>query len=201
LDVKKQPLPMHEARTRHGQALGYAVSPTGADHCHNMWDGGLAKEPPGEDWQTLGVYTSVPQTDLTADKVRAYRGVANWQWFMNSVGCCIFLPWSRDQHAEILRALTGWETNLWEMLRWGERGVTMARVFNMREGMTRADDVLPPRLRTPHASRTLNEKPVDPEDLDEAVGLFYGMMGWDPQTGAPTEAKLHDLDIAWVANV
>ena len=24
-------------------------------------------------------------------------------------------------------------------------------------------------------------------------------LGWDPQTGEPTEAKLHELDIAWAA--
>ena len=41
-------------------------------------------------------------------------------------------------------------------------------------------------------------KKIDPEILDEAVTIFYGMMGWDPKTGAPTDGKLHDLDIAWV---
>ena len=46
-------------------------------------------------------------------------------------------------------------------------------------------------------SGTVNEKPVTPQVLDEAVTLFYGMMGWDPQTGVPTEGKLHELDIAW----
>jgi aldehyde:ferredoxin oxidoreductase len=32
------------------------------------------------------------------------------------------------------------------------------------------------------------------------VTLFYGLMGWDPVTGEPTQAKLHELDIAWVAD-
>jgi aldehyde:ferredoxin oxidoreductase len=200
LDVKMQPFPMHECRARHGQALGYAVSPTGADHMHNMWDEGLNKEPLGEDWQGLGVYVPVPPTELNAHKVRALVARSNWQWFKNSLGCCMFLPWSRDQTVQIVRALTGWETNVLEMLTWGERGVTMARVFNMREGLGRADDVLPPRMKVPHVSGTLNEKPVDPEVLDEALSIFYGMMGWDPETGAPTEGKLHELDIAWVAD-
>ncbi len=44
----------------------------------------------------------------------------------------------------------------------------------------------------------MNEVPVEPQVLDDAVGLYYGMMGWDPQTGTPTEAKLHELDVAWV---
>jgi aldehyde:ferredoxin oxidoreductase len=201
IDVKGQPFPLHECRTRHGQALGYAVSPTGADHMHNIWDGGLAQDPLGEGWQSLGVYVSVPETELNAHKVRAYAVQANWQWFRNHLGCCNFLPWSRDQHVQLIRAITGWQTNMWEMLKWGERAVTMARLFNMREGMTRADDVLPPRMKVPHVSGTLNEKPVDPEILDEAVGLFYGLMGWDPVTGAPTEGKLHELDIAWAGQV
>ncbi len=53
-------------------------------------------------------------------------------------------------------------------------------------------------MAVPHVSRTLNEKAIDPEVLDENLTTFYGMMGWDPQTGEPTEAKLHELDIAWV---
>jgi aldehyde:ferredoxin oxidoreductase len=69
----------------------------------------------------------------------------------------------------------------------------------LRQGLSRADDVLPARMTKPHLTQTLNEKPVTPETLDEAVSLFYGMMGWDPQTGEPTPAKLHELDIAWVS--
>jgi aldehyde:ferredoxin oxidoreductase len=100
---------------------------------------------------------------------------------------------------ELVRGITGWRTNLYELLKVGERIVTMARLFNMREGLTRKDDVLPPRLAAPHVSRTLNEKPVDPKLLDEMLTVYYGMMGWDPQTGEPTEARLHELDIGWAA--
>ena len=199
IDVKGQPFPMHECRTRHGQGLGYAVSPTGADHMHNFWDEGLANSPVPENLQDLGVYTSVPRTELNADKVRAYTPVTNWQWLHNHLGNCMFIPWTRDQIVELVRAITGWQTNVHELLRVGERGVTMARVFNLREGMTRADDVLPPRMRMPHKHGTVNEKPIDPEVLDENVSTFYGMMGWDPETGTPTLAKLQDLDIEWAA--
>jgi aldehyde:ferredoxin oxidoreductase len=201
LTVKGQPFPMHECRTRHGQALGYAVSPTGADHMHNMWDEGLANEQLGEDWQSLGVYESVPRTELNPRKVRAYIFRVHWQWLRNHLSICMFPHWSQSQLVDIVRAITGWETNLWELLKAAERGVTMARAFNMREGLTRADDVLPPRMATPHVSGTLNEEPVDPEVLDAMLTHFYGMMGWDPETGEPTEAKLHELDIAWVRDV
>jgi aldehyde:ferredoxin oxidoreductase len=198
LDVKKQPFPMHECRARHGQALGYAVSPTGAEHIHNMWDDSLSDSPLSENWQSMGSYQSVPTTELNGHKVRAFVAEVNWRWFKNTVGCCGFLPWSRDQFIEIVRAVTGWNTNHWEALKWGERGVTMARAFNLREGLTRGDDVLPPRVQQFHVSQTLNEAPVLPDVLDRAVSLYYGMMGWDPQSGVPTEAKLHELDVAWI---
>jgi len=162
LAVKGQPFPMHECRTRHGQALGYAVSPTGADHMHNIWDGVLDSEVLGEDLQSLGIYRSVSQTELNADKVRAYTLVTNWNWLDNHLGLCAFISWSRDQKIELIRAITGWRTNVWEQLKVAERGVTIARIFNMREGLTRADDVLPPRMRTTFVSGRLNEKPIDP---------------------------------------
>ncbi len=198
--VKGQPFPMHECRTRHGQALGYAVSPTGADHVHNFWDGGMEKEPVGEGMQGFGVYEAMPQTELNAGKVRAYIYGTNWSWVPNHLGSCCFIPWKRDQMVQLVRAITGWETNVWELMKTAERGVTMARAFNMREGFTRADDVLPLRMRVPHKSGTVNEKPVDPEVLDENLTTFYAMMGWDPETGVPTLAKLQELDVAWVAD-
>ena len=201
VNVKGQPFPMHECRTRHGQALGFAVSPTGADHMHNIWDGGMARDPLGERMLGLGIYEAVPQTELNEHKIRAYTHVSNWTWVGNQVGLCAFLPWTRDQTVQLIRAATGWETNLWELLKAGERCVTMARVFNMREGLTRSDDVLPPRMNTQHVSGALHEKPVAPDVLDAAVSTFYGMMGWDPETGEPTEARLKELDISWVSEV
>ena len=72
----------------------------------------------------------------------------------------------------------------------------MARAFNMREGLTRADDVLPLRMRSPHKSGTVNEKPVDPEELNEAVTMFYGMMGWDPRPARPRWASCR----SWISS-
>ena len=199
--VKGQPFPMHESRYRHGQGLGYALSPTGADHMHNFWDEGLANSELNEGLQSLGVYTSVPQTELSPVKVRAYKAVSNWQWVHNHLGHCMFVPWSRDQMVDIVRAITGWETTVHELLMVGERGVTMARAFNQLCGLGRKDDVLPLRMNTSFRAGVVNEAPIDPEVLDEHVGLFYEMMGWDAETGVPTSARLHELDIAWVAEL
>ena len=79
IQVKNQPLPMHESRTRHGQALGYAVSPTGADHTHNMWDGGMHKDRLGEEWLELGVYEDAQQSWITQGTRYVSRAGSNFE--------------------------------------------------------------------------------------------------------------------------
>jgi aldehyde:ferredoxin oxidoreductase len=84
---------------------------------------------------------------------------------------------------------------VWELLKVAERGVTLSRVFNMREGFTRSDDVLPERMTTP-----VRKYPgIAPEVFEESLSTFYGMMGWNPETGLPTLDKLRELDVEWAA--
>ncbi len=193
IDVKNQYFPMHECRARHGQALGYAVSPTGADHMHNIWDHSVSGDPLGEGAQELGIYEPIPPTVLNAQKVRAYMYAMHWTSLHNHLGHCMFLPWSRDQLVDLVRAVTGWRSNAWELMKVSERTTTMARLFNLREGLTRRDDRLPERI-----ARPLRDYPgVSPEELQQALTLYYGMMGWDPETGVPTRARLQELDIEW----
>jgi aldehyde:ferredoxin oxidoreductase len=100
---------------------------------------------------------------------------------------------------EAVRAVTGWDTNAWELWKTAERMVTMARAFNVREGFTPADDRLPPRIA--EALDSSSGKPIDPADVEAALPLYYEMMGWDPATGVPRKAKLVELDIGWVAEL
>jgi aldehyde:ferredoxin oxidoreductase len=198
IHVKGQSFPMHECRSRHGQALGYAVSPTGADHMHNIWDEGVNRNPLGEGYQSMGVYTAVKPTELNAAKVHAYKMASTKTWLGNHLGMCAFIPWTTDELVNIVRSVTGWETNLYELLQTAERGVTMARLFNLREGLDRSDDILPARMTKHHISGSVTEEPVTPEELGNGVTLFYQMMGWHPDTGVPTPAKLAELELFWV---
>jgi aldehyde:ferredoxin oxidoreductase len=74
----------------------------------------------------------------------------------------------------------------------------MARLVNLREGMTRKDDTLPARMKRHHVSGSVTEEPVTPEELEAGITIFYQMMGWDPESGVPTSAKLSELELAWV---
>lgn len=196
--VKGQEFPMHEPRLKRGMAIGYSVSPTGADHCHSLHDTGTVSEAGISRFKPFGVYEPVPLEDLGPQKIRIVRYHTMWNTMLNSLVCCMFPSWSKGELVQIVNAVTGWETTAFELMKTGQRVLTMARVFNLREGFTAADDWLPPRMFQPATSGALSNTIVDKEALKTARNLFYAMMGWNRETGIPTADTLGELDISWV---
>ena len=117
----------------------------------------------------------------------------------NQVGLCHFLGYSDDQSLELLRGVTGWDLTAEELVEIAHRGLTLARLFNLRSGFTRADDTLPQRFReavTPPEGGNSPALPgVTQEQIDATVTAYYIEQGWDEDTGVPTEATLAALGI------
>jgi aldehyde:ferredoxin oxidoreductase len=83
----------------------------------------------------------------------------------------------------------------------GERVNNLAKAFNVREGLTRADDTLPERLMTePLKSGASKGHMISREDLDTMLDEYDSLRGWDMKTGIPTREKLTDLGLAYVAD-
>ena len=99
---------------------------------------------------------------------------------------------------ELVQAITGWETSLWDLVKIGERATNLARAFNVREGFTRKEDTLPARFFLDTESGKSAGVGLSKEQFEEALTLLYQMKGWDPATGRPTRAKLEELGIGWV---
>jgi aldehyde:ferredoxin oxidoreductase len=113
----------------------------------------------------------------------------------NQVGLCHFLAYNDEQSLEILQSVTGWDLTQEEMVTTAQRALTLARLFNLREGFTRADDMLPPRF-----SEDLPKHKGLPEELQERIVTeYYGEMGWDAKTGIPLPETLKALGIEHVA--
>lgn len=197
IHVKGQEVPMHEPRLKFGLGVGYAVSPTGADHCHNLHDTGYTKDNDAvKALAAFGIYGPVPLQDLGPAKVQLLTYVTNWRHMANCGVYCYFVPWNPLQVEEMFRAITGWNTSVMELMKVGERAVTLCRLFNLREGLTDEDDRLTPRFTKPFKSGPLAGVFVPAEQVEEAKRLYYGMMGWD-EHGVPTAAKLGELGISW----
>jgi len=199
VNVKGQELPAHDPRLKRALGLGYAVSPTGADHMHNVHDTGLTTEGGIARFKPLGILEPIPLEDLGSGKVRALIYGINLRIIDNCALMCNFAPWSPMQKVEIFKAVTGWDTTTWELAKVSERVINMTRVFNLREGFTEQDDWLPDRMFHPQTSGPLSETAVDPKQLRMAKRIYYRMMGWDEKTGVPLVGRLEELDIAWIA--
>ncbi|MBS7634809.1 aldehyde ferredoxin oxidoreductase family protein [Candidatus Bathyarchaeota archaeon] len=197
MHVKGLEVPMHEPRLKRALGLGYAVSPTGADHAHNMHDTGLVSAGPMlSSLSSLGILEPIPLEDLSPGKIRAFIYYVNWRVLDNSLLICVFLPWDFNQKTDIVTAVTGWNTSMWDLMKTGERITTMARIFNLREGFTKVDDWLPERFFSPKQDGVLSKTSLDAENLRNALELYYEMMGWDKR-GVPIRAKLEELGIGW----
>jgi aldehyde:ferredoxin oxidoreductase len=199
MHAKGQEVPMHEPRLKHALGVGYAVSPTGADHCHNIHDTGFTAEQSIADWKALGVLEPVPLRELGPDKIRLLTYVSNWNHFKNSAVVCSFVPWSPVNFVDLVTGVTGWNTSAFELMKLGERVCTMARVYNIREGFGAKDDVVPKRLREGFSSGPLEGVSIDKDVFQQGIKYYYESMGWS-EAGIPTTFKLHELSIPWARN-
>ncbi|MFN2185177.1 MAG: aldehyde ferredoxin oxidoreductase family protein [Anaerolineae bacterium] len=201
--VKANPLPAHMPEVKRSLALIYAVNPYGADHQSHEHDPSYEDYP--ERMAELGLTDPQPSDVLNEEKVR-YSMVTQYLYSaLNAIGVCQFV-WGPSWHlygpgqlAEMARAVTGWDITVQELLTAGERAVNMMRAFNAREGFTRAEDKLPPKLFKPLEGGPSDGIAITEEEVSSALSTYYAMCGWDSE-GRPTRAKLEELGLAWVAD-
>ncbi len=190
MQVKGLEAGMHEPRVKPGLGLGYMVNPHGADHCCNIHDDMLQIK----EFRPLGILEPVPTDDIGPRKVALFKYTQLKRIIYDSLAMCLFLPYSYQQVADVTAAVTGWDTGIVEQLRVAERILTMARLFNIREGFTAADDKLPQRFLQPKTDGVLAQKTFDPVKMEKAKSYYYHLMGWDA-SGVPLPEKLEELGI------
>jgi len=201
--VKANPLPAHMPRVKRTLALIYAVNPYGADHMSHEHDPSYADYP--DRMAQLSLMNPQPPRQLNAEMVRFAMYTQHMYSLLNTAGVCQFVwgpAWQLydpNQLVDMVRAVTGWNVSLWELMKAGERSLNMTRAFNAREGFTSAEDKLPPKLFQPLVGGPSEGFVVTEEEMAAAIPTYYAMCGWDAE-GRPTRAKLEELGIAWVAD-
>ena len=199
--IKGQELAFHDGRGKTGMGLGFALSPTGADHVETPHDvafqgDGISKLFP------MGLLDPVDPVKTDAAKVRFFC-IGQKAWGINNLlGLCNFC--SVPIHAltftklvEAVQAITGWETSLYEIVLGVERANVMARVFNNRCGFTPDDDTLIRRWFEKMPAGPLKGMRFDPDEFRGWIELYYEMSGWD-KDGRPTRGKLVELGLDWL---
>jgi aldehyde:ferredoxin oxidoreductase len=198
--VKGQEFPMHEPRIKPVLGVGFVLSPTGADHMHNLHDTMVEAEGPALDKlrEIEPGLLPVEAAKLNEDKMKLYFHQVNNRHFWDCAVMCFFLPYTPKQMVELINSVTGWNMDIDETQKIGKRAISLSRIFNLREGLTNADDKLPERFFGPFLKgETRKAVPLDHETFEWAKRYYYQLMEWDQEMGIPTYESLEKLNIEW----
>lgn len=208
LHVKGLEMVCFEPRTQTNLALGYATAPIGPryDICEHDWDFDttVGWDHTLDSSRTLGIVQRIPMHYQGVDKVRNFKALMTIWSAADALDFCIFAVaptrvLTLEQMAQMLAAVTGWRTSSYEIMRFGERRLHLMRVYNLREGLTAADDTLPDRFfDDPIPSGQWAGHRLDREQFASAIRTYYRMMGWD-DAGVPRYETLLDHHLEWAA--
>lgn len=201
--------PAHMPQAKRSLALIYAVNPFGADHQSSEHDP-YYEEGVGDfnldRLKQIGLGSPQPAYSFTDEKVRFAYETEVFYSMLDSAELCQFVygpTWTLydgEQTAEMMRAVTGWDITLDELMAVGRRRLNLFRTFNAREGLGRKDDKLPKKFFKPMTGTGPTSGFVlTHEEVDTAIDHYYKLAGWTAN-GAPTRAGLKNLDIEWAAD-
>lgn len=207
MQVKGLEMVPFEPRSQTNLALGYAVAPIGPryDICEHDWDfdTNVGWDHTLNLCRTLGILERIPMNYIGPEKVKIFKQLITIWSAADALDMCIFAIaptrlLSLPQMAQLLHAVTGWETSDYEIMCIGERRLNLMRWYNQREGITSDEDVLPERFYSePIGDGPRKGDVIDKENFHRSIKTFYGMMGWD-ENANPLPATLYDQGLDWL---
>jgi len=198
VEIKGLEIPMHEPRGKKGLAVMYATSNRGGCHMQSMHDTDI--EAPNMAPE-IGMTKALNRLDTSREKVLYLKKTGDWTAMINSMGLCSNIYWfgavyyRPSQLVEILNAVTGWDYTVEDFMTTGERINTYCRMFNIREGITKRDDSLPPRFMEPLIGGPTNGQFISTREIESMLGDYYEICGWDRETGIPKKERLAELGL------
>ena len=216
LHVKGLELPRQEPRVAKGFGLGHATSNRGADHLYALpaidlggaWD--IARRIfPAE------IVPELMEADNERFKADMVVYGEHFCAVTDALGICKFS--TTEEYSLLPGDLAPGLAALWDepltgedLLQIGERIVNLERLYNVREGLSRADDRLPARFieetvplfgfeRDPETGRSRQSSvPVGHAqiyDFEAMLDRYYQLRGWS-RDGIPKPATLRRLGLA-----
>ena len=195
MNVKGLELPAYDSRGAKITGLAFATANRGGDHITAYIQAPTYLAAP-----FLVIEESEIQDPLqeNPEEAKVVKDLEDALTVFDAAGCCKFMGMALDaqEWSDIITTLTGWEFGVEEFRKTGERIYNLERAFNVREGLTRADDTLPKRL----LEEPLPEGPAEGHvnNLEILLNPYYEFRKWDKTTGKPTPEKLRELGLEQV---
>ncbi len=193
VEIKGLEFALYDVRGSHGHGLGFIMSNRGA--CHVASDIGKI-ESGWTTWPDIGITGGY---DPKADEGKGELNVTceNVSMLSNSATLCQFclMSISITDLTEALKASTGFDYDLNEIMECGDRIWMLQRGLNNLMGITAADDRMPKRLMTPHTEGGAAGSVLNVELL---LKDYYKARGLDAN-GRPLKDKLNALGLSDLA--
>ncbi|MGY5876304.1 MAG: aldehyde ferredoxin oxidoreductase family protein [Candidatus Thorarchaeota archaeon] len=175
-------VPAWDPRGRKGMGLSYATANVGASHLRG--------------WPS----TSDPTDSSAIDVVESMLTSRDQKTLTDSLVVCHFtyhIPLSHQMKIDLLNAATGLSYNEESVKLFARRVHALARMFNHREGISREDDIIPPRLWEPEISgpREGMKSFLNESDFEACLDRFYEIRGYNKEDGLPTADTLKLLSL------
>ncbi|MCF7976232.1 MAG: aldehyde ferredoxin oxidoreductase family protein [Phycisphaerae bacterium] len=181
--VKKQELPAYDPRGVQGQGLAYATQNRGGCHVRGYL---IAPE-------ILAHPQAIDPQELESKPtwVKAFQDLTA---VIDSCGLCLFSSFAlgAEVYNDLINAATGSTNSVDDLMTIGDRIWNLEKLFNIKAGLTAADDTLPKRLLEEPLTEGPNKGQV--HHLDQLLPPYYKLRGWDTK-GIPTQEKLLALGL------
>ena len=181
MGVKGQEFPAYDPRGFQGMGVAYATSNRGACHLR-AWTPAIETQPDADPHAPEGKGAWVAQEQ-------------NRTTVLDATGACYFVSPSGGPIELVIpcvAAATGVPFTLDRAIEIGERTWNLERLWNLRAGLTKADDNLPKRLLSEPFKKGPSAGVV--VQLDAMLPEYYAARGWTPD-GIPTTEKLAELGL------
>lgn len=191
IQVKGLELPAYDGRGGKLLGLAYAVGSRGG--CHIM---SCIQIPIMADVPCLVVENShvTDPTIANPEDIYILKDMEDACAVFDCSGACKFMAYAStyDDWILAIKNVIGREFTFEDYKKLGERVYNIERVYNVREGITRADDTLPGRL----LEEPITEGPAagNVAELETLLDPYYELRGWD-KDGKPTPERLRELEL------
>ena len=207
--IKNQEAPAHMPQAKRSLGLIYAVNPFGADHQSSehdpYYEEGVAEFNLNR-LKEIGLGMPQPPHSLGPEKVRFAYLTEVFYSMMDTLELCQFVygpTWclyGPTDTAVMVKAVTGWDVTVDELMTVGKRRLNLLRTYNAREGFDRKDDQFPKKFYQPlSGTGPTAGMAVTHEEMETALDEYYKLAGFT-NNGIPTRETLKALDIEWAAD-
>ena len=200
---KGQEAPAHMPQVKRSLSVIYAANPFGADHESSEHDPAYKAYP--ERMEQIGLTNPQERLALNEEMMRFAMVTQHLSSAVDSLSVCAFIfgasfqLYDANQLVEVVNAVTGWDTDMTEILAVGERRLNMLRAFNSREGIGRESDTLPKKMfKRPLEGGRSDGYSIDEKEWETALEDYYRLCDWDVMTGHPSLKKMESLGLGWV---